>query len=81
MAYYNMSKQKGDEMNLYNFEFQKGKGLIAKIDEDELKELMEDEKCEQAEEMRREMDEEREDNRTELERGMYDSGMCESDFL
>jgi len=68
-------------MNLYNYEFVKGKGLIAKIDEDELKELMKDAKREEAEEMRREMDEEKESHRTDYEQGMFDSGMCEKDFL
>ena len=51
------------------------------IDKEELTELMKDEKRAQDEEMRRDMDEEKEDNRTELEQGYHDSGMRPGDFM
>jgi len=51
------------------------------IDEDELNELMKDERRAKLEEVARDMAEEREETRSDYDEGMRDSGMCEKDFL
>lgn len=66
-------------MSLYNFEYQKGAGLSVKINEDDLKELMDDRKEEKRLE-NLDYQEECRNNRTFEEQEKHDSGTCESDF-
>ena len=68
-----------EDGQVYNFEYVKGQGLQARIDKEELAELMEDEKEEAR--LENERDRIREIcNRTDEEQGYHDSGMRPSDF-
>ena len=67
--------------NLYGFNYEAGKGLQVRIDKEELAELMEDDRKENARLEDLDYQQECQESRTFEEQEKFDSGMCESDFM